>query len=279
MDPCEINWQKLREPFPPQDVEFRIQSVFERNGKKQAIVVPYIDARAVQDRLDDVVGPENWSFNWEPLMTANGTVTVAKGTLTICGVSKSDVGDAGKTEPTKASVSDALKRAGVMWGIGRYIYALDTMITGVETRGKSECIPAEDVKRLRAALAREAQAQPTAPFASDSGETGTDHQGNHKRVAASPAPKAPQAPASLGETVPDWAALLTMARELGIGEQDWRDTVRALTHKSGPGAQWTDDDRRVCHDYLLARKQDGDTSGGAPISYDLHELTPGTRAS
>lgn len=266
MDIRDIDWQQLRAPFLPSDMDFRIQSIHERDGKKQAIVVAYIDARAVQDRLDDVVGPENWSFDWEPLVTGNGTVTVAKGTLTICGVSKSDVGDAGKTEPTKASVSDALKRAAVMWGIGRYIYALDVMFTGVEMRGKNEIIPAEDLKRLRAALLRQGSAQPAREDAA--------HHTPAKAPAKATAPTKPAQPAA---PVPGWAALRAMAMALDISPTDWKDTVGALTGKSGQEApQWTEDDRRACHDFLLARQKSGEEAG---ISYDLHDLPTGKQAS
>src|SRR5437660_65329 len=59
--------RRLREPFDPNDVDFRAQGkASERTGKAQ--VVAYVDARAVQDRLDAVVGIGNWSFDWQPLV-------------------------------------------------------------------------------------------------------------------------------------------------------------------------------------------------------------------
>ena len=46
-------------------------------------------------------------------------------TLTVCGVSKTDVGTSGESaDAAKAAYSDALKRAAVKFGIGRYLYAL-----------------------------------------------------------------------------------------------------------------------------------------------------------
>lgn len=155
----DVNWAKLREPFGADEIKFRIQSTFERNGETSAVVVTYVDARAIQDRLDDVVGPENWSFDWTPLITTGTAVMAAKGTLTIFGVPKSDAGDAGDTEPTKASVSDAQKRAAVQWGMGRELYSMPTLFAKPEKRGKSWILPDAEEARLRAKVRAHLQGQ------------------------------------------------------------------------------------------------------------------------
>src|SRR5262249_15426047 len=114
---------RLQSPFDPAEVDFRVQSrTGDQTGRTQ--VVAYIDARAVQDRLDLVVGAGNWAFDWVPLVIDNGEVKVAKGTLTIHGVSKSDAGSASNFEQTLGAVSHCFKRAAVHWGIGRYLYNL-----------------------------------------------------------------------------------------------------------------------------------------------------------
>lgn len=126
---------RLRAPFETEDVEFRVQGrVSEQSGRAQ--VVAYVDARVVQDRLDQVVGPGNWSFDWEPILIENGQVMLAKGTLTILGVSKSDIGSASNFEQSLGCVSHALKRAAVHWGIGRYLYALPATWVSVEKGGR-----------------------------------------------------------------------------------------------------------------------------------------------
>ena len=148
-----IDWQaisaKLREPFNPADVDFRPQGKQSKNGKVQAVC--YIDARTVADRLDDVVGPGAWEFTYEPLVTANGQIQIAKGRLAIHGVVKEDVGEASNFDPSKGCVSDALKRAAVLWGIGRYLYGV-----GGEwvTPDEYQRISAADVQRLRGKLPR-----------------------------------------------------------------------------------------------------------------------------
>jgi hypothetical protein len=159
-DENEINWQaigeKLRAPFDPADVDFRVQGrVNEQTGKGQ--VVAYIDARSVQDRLDEVVGAGNWSFDWEPVVIDKGDVQVAKGTLTILGVSKSDVGTASNFEASLGAVSHCFKRAAVHFGIGRYLYGVSSMWVAVEKGGR---IADETLRSLRARLPRPAGGAP-----------------------------------------------------------------------------------------------------------------------
>ena len=52
---------KLSEPIVPR---WRVQSL--TKDKKKAIIVPYLDSRMVQQRLDEVVGSANWCNNYEP---------------------------------------------------------------------------------------------------------------------------------------------------------------------------------------------------------------------
>lgn len=61
----------------------------------------------------------------------------AKGTLTIHGVAKSDVGDAGNFEQSKSAVSDALKRTGVMWGVARELYSLPQVWCQLDSEGRT----------------------------------------------------------------------------------------------------------------------------------------------
>lgn len=124
-DTNTIDWAAisaaLRAPFDPDDVDFRVQGKANAEGKAQ--VVTYIDARCVQDRLDEVVCGA-WSFTWEPVTLAGSELHVVKGRLTIHGVTREDVGTASNFEASKGAVSDALKRAAVSFGIGRYLYAI-----------------------------------------------------------------------------------------------------------------------------------------------------------
>jgi hypothetical protein len=149
--------RRLREPFDPSDVDFRVQGkANEQTGKAQCVA--YVDARAVQDRLDAVVGIGNWSFDWQPLIVDKGEVMVAKGTVTIFGVAKSDAGSASNFEQSLGAVSHCFKRAAVHWGVGRYLYNLPMAWVSVERGGR---IPEPVLRELRAKLPRPSHA-PTA---------------------------------------------------------------------------------------------------------------------
>lgn len=85
----------------------------------------YITARTVMNRLDDVLGPENWWDEYEPRehsVVCRLTIRLPDGTtLTKCdaggGAGMKDEGD-----DAKSAFSDAFKRAAVKFGVGRYLY-------------------------------------------------------------------------------------------------------------------------------------------------------------
>lgn len=123
--------QALLKPFPDEMIEVREGKFF------------YVDARAVQSRLDEVVGPGNWAFDFDVLHAEQGGVVI-KGSLTIAGVTKCDAGEhwraseRDKIETYKAAVSDSLKRCAVHFGIGRYLYELEVARAGKMTQAEKE---------------------------------------------------------------------------------------------------------------------------------------------
>lgn len=130
METREIQ-EKLAQPFAVGELKFFPVAL--TWDKKKGKVGAYIDARAVMDRLDAVVGVGGWTTTYvciDPLDKAvECHLRVRYGDEWI---EKSDVGypneakDASNAakEPWKAAYSDALKRAAVQHGIGRYIYDL-----------------------------------------------------------------------------------------------------------------------------------------------------------
>lgn len=113
----------LRRPFTPEAVRFKIQTVFKGpDGKPTGcLVVSYIDARLVIERLNTVLG-SNWTPTYEPVpgsklmwchLSAGGPDAAVR----------SDVGESAKGM-SKDLVSDALKRAAVHFGVGVSLYAL-----------------------------------------------------------------------------------------------------------------------------------------------------------
>jgi hypothetical protein len=122
MTPDEVR-ERLAEPFAPTEVKWKPQSV---KGSR-ALAVCYVDARLVQDRLDDVFGVGGWQDEYTPL--PNGSV-LCRLRVKVGGewVAKQDVGSESEQpdehDRTKAAFSDALKRVAVKYGIGRYLYRL-----------------------------------------------------------------------------------------------------------------------------------------------------------
>src|SRR5437867_3501199 len=115
--------RKLAEPFDTYDVQFLAKVV---KGSR-ALAIAYIDARAVMDRLDAVVGVQNWKDDYTVLpdnsVLCQLSVRFGRTWLTKVDVgSPSEQPDGG--DRMKAAVSDALKRAAVKFGIGRYLYSL-----------------------------------------------------------------------------------------------------------------------------------------------------------
>lgn len=107
--------------FPQEDISWRAQSMT-REGDK-AMALAYIDARNVMDRLDQVCGAGDWQDRYE----FHGSRTICYLSIRIDGewVTKADGAGDSDVEAEKGAISDALKRAAVKWGIGRYLYSLD----------------------------------------------------------------------------------------------------------------------------------------------------------
>ena len=102
------------------DYKWRVQS-FSKN-KASASCVAYVDARQVQDRLDEVCGPENWQNDYYIV----GGLLFCKIGIKIGDewVWKGDTGSESSIEKEKGHVSDAFKRAAVHWNIGRFLYEI-----------------------------------------------------------------------------------------------------------------------------------------------------------
>lgn len=129
---------KLSEPFPPSDIEWRIGRSGMKNGKVWATCLAYLTSRAIMQRLDEVCGPENWR-NEKPTPWDTGTPGVIAGiSIRVDGewVTKWDGADQPATEPVKGGFSNAMKRAAVLWGIGRYLYDLPEGYAEISEQGR-----------------------------------------------------------------------------------------------------------------------------------------------
>lgn len=164
-DPRQIQ-TALSKPFAPEDLEWRLQQTFE--DKMCGIAVPYVTNRAIQNRLDEVVGPENWYNKYRPWIRFTVKVRdkedykkwVEKEVISqLCGISiyfsdrdrwicKWDGAEMTDIEAVKGGLSDSMKRAAVQWGIGRVLYNMDTVWVNVEKRGKTFVIKGSERPKL-----------------------------------------------------------------------------------------------------------------------------------
>ena len=122
----------LAAPFPEGDLEWRVMRE-SRKGDKVS-VTPYITSRAVMERLDCVVGIGGWEDTYERWNT-KGVKCILKLRLNDEWLAKEDGADETDVEATKGGFSDALKRAAVKWGIGRYLYALPSFLVSLKSTG------------------------------------------------------------------------------------------------------------------------------------------------
>jgi hypothetical protein len=108
---------ELAKPFEPGRVDWKPQAT----SGNRALAVAYADARTYQDRLNEVAGAD-WSDDYQVL--DDGAVVLCR--LSVCGVTRSDIGEAPKGDQNTAASAlvQAFKRACVKFGVGRYLYDL-----------------------------------------------------------------------------------------------------------------------------------------------------------
>jgi len=160
---AEIDWAKLRAPIPAE----HIKQVNKGYGNRS-----YVDAPALMERLDDVLGPDGWME--DTTVEWHGDYPSAKCKLSIAvngdWITKSGMGgpnnvgrstsDSGRVnsegkplkdgrlyvedeEPDKSAASDAFRRACRTWGIGRELW-LGAKGTQTSQEGRSTPATGDD---------------------------------------------------------------------------------------------------------------------------------------
>lgn len=116
--------KQLKDPFKPEIVKFR------QGGGG---LLGYIDARDVMKRLDDVLGVENWRDEYKEVVGGIVCTLYVRNGQDGEWIGKSNGANFTKIEAVKGGISGALKRAAVEWGVGRYLYYLDTKKYGTDS--------------------------------------------------------------------------------------------------------------------------------------------------
>ena len=122
----------LHAPFPSNQISWKPGAM--DAAKTMAQALPYVDNRVIQNRLDDVVGAENWQTEYVEVV-GQGRLIAVRCTLSLNvggnWIKKADAAPPSPIGPDEAlgadvsikgAYSDAMKRAAVHWGMGRYLY-------------------------------------------------------------------------------------------------------------------------------------------------------------
>ena len=126
--------EQLKRPFEASEIEWRIQSGGAKNGKPWAIVLAYVTNRAVMDRLDEVFGVGGWKNEFLPTPSMDGIMCGISAKIGGEWVTKYDGAENTQVEAVKGGLSSAMKRTAVQFGIGRYLYHLDTGFANIQDR-------------------------------------------------------------------------------------------------------------------------------------------------
>ncbi len=154
-------YDNLCAPFPVDYIEWRVGTTnkkWRKDGEPlKGTPLCYIDARCVMDRLDMMCGPDGWQCNY--------TAGVANSIICNLGIRmpsgewlwKADGAGATDMEGEKGMLSDALKRAAVRWGIGRYLYEIEAPKVELEERNGGTFLSDASKKKLEEIYEKEAQ--------------------------------------------------------------------------------------------------------------------------
>jgi len=140
--PTEILLEKLIAPFPVSDINWKAQVTSQ--DKTRALAVAYIDVRDVVRRLDQVVGAFNWSVDHKMVGDTTISGIGIRDPQTNAWIWKWDAGfveehegqNDSRMKSVKGTISDGIKRAAVLWGIGRYLYQLPKTWVGYNAQEK-----------------------------------------------------------------------------------------------------------------------------------------------
>lgn len=132
MDTQEI-MKKLKSHFKDDELEFRVGAT--NPDKTKGLALAYVQARAIQNRLDDVLGFDNWTVEYKEI--TNGFICRLGIKLNNEWIYKEDGAAITDFESVKGGISSAFKRvASSGFGIGRYLYSVRNSWFPIHSKGK-----------------------------------------------------------------------------------------------------------------------------------------------
>lgn len=123
---------KLIDKFEEKDISWKVLQNSWNEGRPYALMTPFVNASAIQERLDEVLGWENWKTEYEvkqidgykyvvcilSCRTKDGE-WISK--QNVCEISDKKEDNNAPDNPIKSAYSGAFKRVALEFGIGRYL--------------------------------------------------------------------------------------------------------------------------------------------------------------
>jgi hypothetical protein len=118
----ELNLDILNKSLGREYIDFKISQIVKGKDAVYASILAYKDARVDMEILDRAVGQMNWQCTYQ--RDTKGILQCSIGIKDKSGewIWKTSNGIPSDFEGEKGEYSDAFKRAGFMWGIGRLLY-------------------------------------------------------------------------------------------------------------------------------------------------------------
>lgn len=126
--------KKLRESFRKEELEFRVGAT--NNDKSMGLALAYVQARAIQNRLDELFGVDGWTVSYKEISA--GFICSLSIKINDRWVTKEDGAGMTEYESVKGGISNAFKRvASSGFGIGRYLYNAKKNWYPIRQQGRS----------------------------------------------------------------------------------------------------------------------------------------------
>lgn len=126
-------FEKLKAKFDEKDLEFRVGAT--NSEKTMGLALAYVQARAIQSRLDEVLGMENWKVSYREIK--DGFLCTLSIRINNEWIEKEDGAGVTDYESIKGGISNAFKRvASSGFGIGRYLYNARNSWYPIKPQGK-----------------------------------------------------------------------------------------------------------------------------------------------
>lgn len=126
---------KFTDNFEEKDISWKVLQNNWNEGKPYALMTPFVNAGAIQQRLDDVLGWENWKTEYK--VEENGNYKYVVCILScrtqdgewiskqnVCEITDKKEDSNAPDNPIKSAYSGAFKRVALEFGIGRYLKSI-----------------------------------------------------------------------------------------------------------------------------------------------------------